>query len=144
MKYPFVVHIEDSECNLRGPVNDLGLLQFFTPLVFFLFDNELVEIAACAEFHDDIELLAFDDGFAIRYDVDMLEGLEEFDLNEDVFSLFGGFVGQFDLLDDVVFVLLDLASQVGVAESSKCIQVYPCPMIFKILYCSIIIVIISV
>jgi hypothetical protein len=113
-------------------------------LVFLLLDDELVEISSCAKLHDDIEFLPLDNGLAIGDDIDVLEGLQQLDLNEDIFSLFSGLIGQLHFLYHVVFLLLDLTGEIGVPERSELIQLYPCPIIFKILYCSIIIVIISV
>lgn len=76
MKNPLVMHVEDSKGYLCCPVNNLRLLQFLASLIFLLLGDELVKIPSCAELHDDIEFLAFDDGLAIRDNVDMLEGLK--------------------------------------------------------------------
>lgn len=74
-------------------------------MIFLLLDDELVEIAARAKLHDDVELLALNDGLAVWDDVDVLECLQQFDLIEDVLSLLGGLVGQLHLLYYVRFVL---------------------------------------
>jgi hypothetical protein len=94
----------------------------------------LIEVASGTEFHDDVEFLPLDDGLAIGDDVDVLELFEEFDFVEYIFGLFCVFIGEFDLLDDVVFVLGEVVGQVGVAEGAAWTDVYPCPIIFKILY----------
>lgn len=49
----------------------------------------------------------------------MLECLQQFDLVEDVLSLFGGLVGQLHLLYYVGFVLGQVASEVGVSEGAE-------------------------
>jgi hypothetical protein len=46
----------------------------------------------------------------------MLKGLEERDFFEDGLRLFLVFIGEFDLLDHVIFILFKLPCQVGVAE----------------------------
>ena len=51
--------------------------------------------------------------------------------------MFCGFVGELYFFDDVVFVLGEVAGEVGVAEGAKWGEGYPCPIIFKILYCYI-------
>jgi hypothetical protein len=49
----------------------------------------------------------------------MLEGLQQLHLYENILGLFGGLVGQLHFLYNVVFVLLNLAGEIGVAESAK-------------------------
>lgn len=44
--------------------------------MLFLFGDELVEVTAVAEFHDDVEFLSFDDGLAVGDDVDVFELFE--------------------------------------------------------------------
>jgi hypothetical protein len=88
-------------------------------MVLLLLNDELVEVAAIAELHDDVEFLPLDDGFAVGDDVDVFKLLEEFDLMEDVFCLFLVFVCEFYLLDDVVLVLSEVVGEVGVAECAR-------------------------
>ena len=133
-----IVHIEDSEGDLSGPVDYLFFFEFAAPLVLLLLQDELVEISAVAELHDDIEFLAFDNGLSIADDVDVFELFEELDLIENVFGLLLVLVGEFDLLDYEILVGLEVSSQIGVAEGSTLIKTYPCPIIFKILYSFII------
>jgi len=115
----FVVHVEDGEGDLRGPVDHLRLFQFPAALQFLLLYDELVEVSAGAELHDDVEFLAFDDGLAVGDDVGVLEGLQEFDLIEDVLGLLCVFVGQLHFLYHVALSLGQLRSQVGVAERAE-------------------------
>lgn len=49
----------------------------------------------------------------------MLECLQQFDLIEDILSLFGGLVGELYLLYYVIFVLGEVAGEVGVAEGAE-------------------------
>ena len=119
MKYPLIVHIEDSKCNLSSPIDNLSLFQFFRTLIFFLLDDELIEISSWTKFHDDVELLAFNYGLAIRYNVDMLESLKQLHFNKNILCLFSGFVGQLHFLYNVVFILLDLTGEIGVTKSAK-------------------------
>jgi hypothetical protein len=123
---------------LSGPVEDLRFIKFFAALAFFLLNDELVKIAASAKLHNDVELLPLDDRFTVGHDVGMLECLKKFDFVEYVLGLLAGFIGQLDLFDHIVFIFQQLSSQVGVPESPYYIRKYPCPIIFKILYCSII------
>lgn len=88
-------------------------------MTLLLLNYQLIEIPAGAELHDDVELLPLDDGLAVRYDVDMLECLQQFDLIEDILSLFCSLVGKLYLLDYVIFVLNEVASQVCVAEGAE-------------------------
>jgi hypothetical protein len=105
MQDAFVVHVEDGEGYLGGPVDDLRLFEFGACMADLLLFNELVEVSSGAELHDDVELLAVDDAFAVGNDVDVLEGLQQLHLIEDVFSLLGALVRQLHLLDHVVLVL---------------------------------------
>jgi hypothetical protein len=45
MEYPFIVHVEDSECNLCGPIEYLLFLEFFARSVLLLVKDELIDIA---------------------------------------------------------------------------------------------------
>lgn len=49
----------------------------------------------------------------------MLECLQQFDLIEDILSLFGSLVGQLYLLYYVIFVLGEVAREVCVAEGAE-------------------------
>lgn len=107
-------------------------------MCLLLLDDELVEVSAGAELHDDVELLPFDDGLAVGDDVGVLEGLQQLHLVEDVLRLLGVLVGQLHLLYHVLLPLRHLHCQVRVSEGPELLIPYPCPMIFKILYCYII------
>jgi hypothetical protein len=99
-----------------------------------LFIDELVEISAVAKFHDYVEFLPLDDRLAVRDYIDVLELLEQLHLIEYVIGLLLVLIGEFDLFYHIVFIFGQMAGQVGVAECSKLMISYPCPIIFKILY----------
>lgn len=65
MQYPFIMHIKDGKCDLSGPVYYLLLFQLLPTVTFLLLYDELIEVPACAELHDDVELLPLDDGLAV-------------------------------------------------------------------------------
>lgn len=120
MEDAFVVHVEDGEGDLGGPVDHLRFFELPAAVQFLLFYDELVEVSAGAELHDDVEFLSVYDGLAVGDDVGVLEGLEEFDLIEDVLGLLCVFVGQLHFLYHVVLALGQVRSQVGVAERAEC------------------------
>ena len=135
---PLVVHVEDGEGDLRGPVDHLFLVQLPASVGLLLLDDELVEVAAVAELHDDVELLPLANAFPVGDDVDVLELLEQLDLVVDVLDLLLVLAGELHLLYHVVLVLAEVSGQVGVAEGAESVLWYPCPIIFKILYSFII------
>lgn len=75
MQDAFVVHVEDGKGNLGGPVYHLRLFEFSPAMSLLLINDQLVEVTAGAELHDDVKLLSVDDGLAVRYDVNVLERL---------------------------------------------------------------------
>lgn len=138
MKDPLIVHVKDSQGDLRSPIHNFPLLQFPPPVRLLLLGYKLVQIAPMAKLHHNVELLSLSDALAVRYDVDMFEFFEEFDFVVDVLDLLFVLAGEFYLLDDVVLVLEEVGGQVGVAEGAESEVGYPCPIIFKILYSFII------
>ena len=86
--------------------------------MLFLLGDELIEVAAVAEFHDDIKLLPFNDWLPVWDDVHVFELLKKFDFVENVFSLLLGFVGEFYFFYDVVLVLGNVVGEVRVTESA--------------------------
>jgi len=62
----------------------------------------------------------------------VLEFFQQLDLVVDVLNLFMTLPVEFDLLDDVLLLLLFMAGQVGISEGSDLSHSYPCPIIFKI------------
>ena len=65
---------------MRCPVDDFFLIEFASPMVFLLLCDELIEIAAVAEFHDNVEIAPFDDAFSVGDNVYMFKLFEESNL----------------------------------------------------------------
>lgn len=118
MQDSLVVHVEDGEGELRGPVDDLGLLQPLPVVHFLLLGDELAEVSALAELHDDVELLALADAFAVGDDVDVLEVLQQLHLVEDVLGLLLRLVRQLDLLYYEFLIFFYVVGEVGVTEGA--------------------------
>lgn len=106
-------------------------------MILFLLSDELIKITAVTKLHDDVEFLSLDDWLSIGDDIDVFELLEQLDLIEYIFGLLLVFISEFYLFDDIVFVLSEVAGEVGVTKGSKLMELYPCPIIFKIWYCFI-------
>lgn len=106
-------------------------------MVFFLLSDKLIEITAVTKLHDDVEFLPLDDRLSIWDYIDVFELLEQLDLIEYIFGLLLVFISEFYFFDDVVFVFCEVAGEVGVSKGSKLVELYPCPIIFKIWYCFI-------
>ena len=118
MQYPFLVHVENGEGNLCGPLYYGFFLYFFACVAFFLFEDELVEVAPCVKLHYYVEFLSFSDGLLVCDNVDMLELFQEMHFIENILDLLRVFACQLYLFYDVVFLLAKVVCQIGVAECS--------------------------
>lgn len=120
-----VVHVEDGECNLCGPLENPFLLNSPASVVFFLLYDELVHVSPGAILHDDVEFLSLLDALTVGDDVDVFELLEKLNLIVDILDLLFVLAVEFDLLDHVVLPLLFVAGQVGIPEGAYLAYSYP-------------------
>jgi len=72
MQDTFIVHVEDSECDLSTPVYDFFFVKSASSC-FFLLCDELVKISSWAKLHNDIKLLSLYDGLSIGDDIEMFK-----------------------------------------------------------------------
>ena len=121
----FVVHVEDGECNLCGPLEYLFFLDSPASVVFLLLYDELVHVSSGAVLHDDVEFLSLLDALTVGDDVDVFELLEQLDLVVDILDLLFVLAVEFNLLDNVVLALLFMAGQVGIPEGAYLAYSYP-------------------
>ena len=59
MENALVVHVKDGKSNLSSPIDYLFLFQFLSSMIFFLLNDELVEVTSRAKLHDDIQIISF-------------------------------------------------------------------------------------
>ena len=116
MKNAFIVHVEDGESDLCGPVKYFFLLNFFAHLL--LFGDELVDVPSGTELHDDVENISLLYAFLVGHDVDVFKLFQQFDFVVDILNLLFVLVGQLDLLYHVVLVRGNVPGQIGVSKCS--------------------------
>ena len=113
MKDFFLMHVKNGQCNLCKPVNNF-IFRKFIPLHWL---NNLIHIPTLTILHNNVQQsLTINKRVSVWHDIDMMKLLKQFDFIEDMLLLFFWFVFYINLFDDVLFLLLDVQSQVCITE----------------------------